>query len=244
MRLSSGFLAIGFAVTLARASVATAAPIQLVANGGFETGDFTGWTISDQAGGSGSFFINAQGAVSPFSGFATVANAAGGAFYAITDQGGPGTHVITQTIVVPASSSVLLSVDYFVNDWSDLGPLGDQLDYTVVPTQFSTGDVLTAGAGPFDTGAGVLFNIGQGVGDNLVPKPHDWATLVFDLTALLGGGGTFQLRFAEADNQLFLNLGIDNVSVLADPVPEPASLLLLGSGVAGLVARRYRRRSS
>ena len=48
--------------------------------------------------------------------------------------------------------------------------------------------------------------------------------------------------FAEADNQLFYNLGVDNVSILATSnVPEPTSLLLLGVGLAGIrVLRRSR----
>jgi hypothetical protein len=59
----------------------------------------------------------------------------------------------------------------------------------------------------------------------------------FDLTNAVGGGGTFQIRFAEVDNLNVFNLGVDNVSIQASSsvVPEPKSwgalaLILLGVG--------------
>jgi hypothetical protein len=66
---------------------------------------------------------------------------------------------------------------------------------------------LTSGATPFDTGAGVLENlyIGADAGGN----PHPYTHYVFDITSLVGGG-TFQIRFAEVDNQLFFNLGVSS----------------------------------
>jgi PEP-CTERM motif-containing protein len=38
------------------------------------------------------------------------------------------------------------------------------------------------------------------------------------------------------DNQGFLNLGVDNVSLSAAPVPEPGSLALLAMGALTLVS--------
>ena len=37
-------------------------------------------------------------------------------------------------------------------------------------------------------------------------------------------------------------IGLDNVSLTADPVPEPATMLLFGTGLAGLVGARTRRK--
>ena len=76
------------AVVVTSATLAAAAPIELVANGDFETGSLTGWTVTDQAGGSGTWFIGTPGSTTPMSGLPTAVNPAGGSFYAVTDQGG------------------------------------------------------------------------------------------------------------------------------------------------------------
>ena len=210
-------LAKALAVVIASASLAVAAPIELVTNGDFETGSFTGWTVTEQAGSfPGGWFIDIPGTATPLSGFLTEANPAGGSFYAVTDQEREGSRSLTQTIVVPVGSQVILSFDYFVNDWNGPGPLGNVLDFNIVPTQFATADILAAGAGPFDTGAGVVANLVYAGGDT---PPNAYTTFSQDITALVGGGGTFQLRFAESDNQGNFNFGLDNVSVVATPVP-------------------------
>lgn len=102
---------------------------ELITNGGFETGTFLGWTEFDQAGGSGSWFVSSS-TTAPLSGLSTVGPASG-SFYAVTDQTGPGAHVLLQSFTVaPGSSSVILSFDMFVNDY-DGGPFTGPLDYTV-----------------------------------------------------------------------------------------------------------------
>jgi len=208
---------------------------QLIINGGFETGGFAGWTVADQAGGSGSFFVTGA-ATTPLSGFATVGPRSG-TFYAVSDQTGPGTHALIQSFIVPVgSSSVILSFDMFVNDQSGVGPIVNPagLDFNAFPNQHARVDILTATATPFATGAGVLANFYLGI--DAGTSPHPYTSYLFDITPLVGAGGTFQLRFAEVDNQFFFNQGVDNVGIMASGVPEPMSLLLLGSGLAGLAA--------
>ena len=62
-----------FGATLVLASwTVQAAPIELITNGDFEAG-LAGWTITDQAGGSGSWFASAPGAATPLSFTATSA---------------------------------------------------------------------------------------------------------------------------------------------------------------------------
>jgi hypothetical protein len=218
---------------------------QLLVNGDFETGDFSGWTVTDQADGSGSWYISSPGAVSPISGYATAANPAGGSSYAVTDQTGPGAHVLTQSFTVaPGTSSVVFSFQMFANDQSGAGPVVDPsgLDFTTggtfAPNQHARVDLLSGSAGAFDTGAGVLANFYLGIDPG--PTPNPYTNYSFDITALVAAGGTFQVRFGEVDNLLFFQHGVDNVSVDAtNGVPEPGSLALLGLGLAGLgIARR------
>jgi hypothetical protein len=217
-----------------------AAPTELITNGGFETGAVTGWAVTDQAGGSGSWFVDTLGTTTPISGSAALAAGGAGTFYAVSDQPGPGTHSLTQAFTVPwPALSATLSFDMFVNDWNT-GPLINPagLDYTAPLNQHARVDILTAVAGAFDTGAGVLANYYLGVDGG--PDPHAFTHYVFDITGIVGAGGTFQLRFAEVDNQFFFNQGVDNVSILAEPVPAPGAILLgsIGVGVVSWLRRR------
>jgi hypothetical protein len=77
-------------------------------------------------------------------------------------------------------------------------------------------------------------------------NPHPYTNYAVDITALVGGGGSFMLRFAEVDNQLFHQLGVDNVSIDAsgggNGSPELSTWMLLAcSGLAGVVLRRRRK---
>ncbi len=214
--------------------------VELITNGGFETGDFTGWSLFDQAGGSGSFFVD-NTTSTPLSGSPTV-GPAGGSFYAVSDQNGPGAHVLLQSFTINPASTAILSFSMFVNDQSGVGPIVNPagLDYTANPNQHARVDILRAGADPFSTNpADVLANFYLNVDPFNNPNPY--TNYSFDLTGLVGAGGTFLLRFAEVDNQLFLNQGVDNVSIDGSPVGVPESgstVLLLGAGLLGMAGIR------
>ena len=170
------------------------------------------------------------------SNISTVGTAANGSFYAVTDQTAPGTHVLLQSFVVPVNVvSMTLSFDLFANDY-DGGPIINPagLTHTAGANQHTRVDILTASAGAFSTSAGdVVSNHYLGVDPGA--DPHSFSSLSINLTGLTPGA-TYQLRFGGTETQFFLNMGVDNVSILADTavVPGPSGLILLATAIAPL----------
>jgi hypothetical protein len=204
----------------------------LFVNGGFETGDFTGWTASVEGGSQGSLFVQ-SGTGTPISGNSTVGPSSGN-FYALTDQGGGGAYALTQSFTVGAGFNGVLSFDLFANDYAGTTIVGP-LTHTGGAVEFATVDLLTGGADPFSTApADVLQNFYSGSDAGANPNP--FTTYTFDISNILSAGGTFQIRFGEADNQFFFNMGIDNVSLTA--TPEPATLFLFAPALVGLIGLR------
>lgn len=84
-----------------------------------------------------------------------------------------------------------------------------------------------------------IFLGAQASGGGFGPNPADFVGVDPALVALLNNsriGVTFRLN---ANSDFSLSFG----QIAPTAVPEPASLLLVGSGVASAVGRRYRRRS-
>jgi cysteine-rich repeat protein len=79
-------------------------------------------------------------------------------------------------------------------------------------------DLLSAGSSPFDTTGAILGNYYLGVDPG--PTPNPYLSYSFDILGAAPPGGTYEIRFAEVDNQLFLHQGIDNVSVTASLLEE------------------------
>ena len=200
-----------------------AAAANLITNGGFETGDFTGWTVTDVAGGNGAWFVTGNGAASAINGFAQPTLVGGGGFSASTDQSGPGSHTISQTFAALAGTQYVLSFDARAADASGQGPIGFGTDFAFDPNQHVQVTV---------NGDEALIYYGI-----LTP---DWAHYEFDISDAIAKDGIYTLAFTEVDNQGFLNEGLDNVSLGVAGVPEPATwaLMLLGFGAAGAMLRR------
>src|SRR5215217_8064390 len=183
-----------------------------VPNGGFETGDFTGWNVRNQIDGSGDWFVY-SGTLSPLSGF-TIAAPPQGNFAATTDQGGPGTHVLYRNIKLESGMEHELSFYlYYRNRAGEFFPR-NTLDFRVEPNQQYLVDILRPRANPLalnsDDTLTRLFRTRAGDPNRLDPT-----LLTFNLTRF--AGRTVRLRFAEVDNQDFFQASVDRVSVTSTP---------------------------
>lgn len=160
----------------------------------------------------------------------------------MTDQGGPGSHVLYQDFVVPTDVTIAtISFQHFISNQAGVFSNPNSLDYNVIPNQQARVDIIdpTIDADPFTMNvAAILANLFQASADGA------YTVLTADVTALFAAnaGATLRLRFAEVDNQLFFNNGIDAVSIVGQAVPEPATLALLSVAALG-VGRRMRRRA-
>ncbi len=231
----------------AAASAALSTPAfaaELITNGGFETGTFAGWSSNVQSGSNGNRTIAAVGASGPISGSPTAANGAGGNFFALSDQGGPGAYSLTQLFTIASgTTSAILTFQMFNQNQAGAGSVNPAgLDYTFSPNQHARVDILTAGASAFSTAPGdIVANLYLG-DDGSGVQPY--LNYNFNLLGLgLTAGNSYQIRFGQVDNQFFFQQGVDNVSIIGSAVPEPASWALMIAGF-GLVGGAMRRRST
>jgi hypothetical protein len=182
-----------------------------VPNGGFETGDFTGWNVRNQIDGSGDWFVY-SGTLSPLSGF-DIAAPPQGNFAATTDQTGPGSHVLYRNIKLASGMEHRLSFYLYYENRAGEFFTPRTLDYTVFPNQQYRVDILRPKANPFtvdpDDIRATLFRTRVGDPNSLPPT-----LMTFDLTRF--AGKTVRLRFAEVDNQFYFLASVDRVRVRSD----------------------------
>ncbi len=229
-------------------SIGGAANAATVVNGGFETGDFTGWTVLQQSGSVGDWFIT-NGKSSPLKGF-PIPSPSQGSFFSVTDQFRPGSRVLFQDIVLEAGFTHELSFDWFAQNHSGGGLIdAGTMAFNQGANQHFRVDLVSAGFndwfGP-SSDAGVLANILFPVAE---PSPvNGFNTTTFDLTEW--AGSTVRLAFRQVDNEFFFKAGVDAVSIQSEPtsestsVPEPASVLgLLAVGVGCVSLKKSKLKS-
>ena len=208
-------LAAAMGITLF-AGAAQAAYMDIAVNGGFETGDFTGWTQFP-----GSLGTAGQTVVAP-------GNASG--FAANLNEPNPAANIIKQANLLPGAWTLGQQVDV-------------QFD---IRGSAAAGGVFFAEAFSELSGGGVSKSEILGGGPLFPNADSSvWTTYNFSFNVGPDSSGGITLQFnaaCGADANCVSNYFVDNVSIKADvsAVPVPAAVWLFGSGLLGLigVARR------
>ncbi|QQX78099.1 MULTISPECIES: HYR domain-containing protein [Aequorivita] len=176
------------------------ATTEYIQNGGFETGDFSGWSVVDS--GSGSYYLN-DGTYTPISGAGALAPISGN-FDVVTDQSGPGLHLLSQPFTVPSD------VQSAIVSWNDR--IRNNAGVFSDPNQEFRVDLVDAS-----------MNVIQEVYST---NPGDPSTQIgpnfrqYDLTALLQtlSGQVVSLRFSEQDDLGNFNLTLDDISFVIENI--------------------------
>lgn len=200
---------------------------ELITNGNFETGDFTGWTVNNLSGGAWSVVPTTNPkTLSPIIPIGT--SAANGNGIAVFNQTSTSSTaaIIIQSFTVPVGATATVSFDLFSSSTNigfvPISPPGAPIN-PGNPFNFVRVDILTGAANSLDTGAGVVQTLYDNM-DTIIgsvgPNSPTRNFLSYSIMVpALSVGGTFQLRFAAEDgllNQLFA--GVDNVSITTSEV--------------------------
>ena len=188
------------------------ASANLITNGDFETGHLTGWTHSgdvDVVKFSPSSFLGRWAKVQGMNGY----------FALLGGDTSSGNSTLSQNFTVSGATSIRLAFDYAF-DYLDLNSSAND---TFMALTTYTGDVV----GTITMRKLLSSCLGANYGHyeetfNLNPAWTLNASMSFTLSEV---GGLFSGRTNSV-------VGIDNVNVA--PVPEPATILLLGMGLLGL----------
>ena len=196
--LAAAAFACAAMVMLVPAALA-AAPQQLMVNGSFETGDFTGWGTHDLTVPYDALGVRGAGAGN--FGFASAPT--DGSYVADNgfDGGGPGTIAIWQDVSIPAGNQATLTFDWRAA-WNVFFGLSRTLDFVVEPggggTPMETTNLVTT---PNNTGS----NSDTGAQSS-----------TFDLSAY--AGSTIRVKVVATIPQNFTgpaHMQVDNFSLLA-----------------------------
>ncbi len=203
-----------------------------VANGSFETGDFTGWTMTPQAQSAGEWTVN-TGTSSPDSQH-EIPGPSCATHQAVYDQQDESSAVLYQDLTLEAGETHTLTFTHWYQNFAmeepadvsglvhahvDSPPVWgspDTLDfqYDGVNQQYRV-DIMKPSAEPTSVDpADILQTVFQTQDSS--PATLDPTPVSVDLSAY--AGQTVRLRFAAVDNESFLLVGVDCVSLTSTPI--------------------------
>lgn len=205
-------------MAVAACSQLSATQIELTTNGGFETGDTSGWQYFP----TGSSSFNVTNDAAPGSTFAAELfnNAPGSA--AVIKQANLG--------IGQVSPGDTVSISFYAKGSGADGGVSFAEFFSELDGGGTSANEILFGGGPL-----ALTNEYQLFQTTAIAGPDVSGGVTLQLTATTGAiQGSTQVLF------------LDNVSVSIEgtPIPEPASVILAGVGLLGVVGvARYRRRS-
>jgi hypothetical protein len=218
---SAIFAGIVFLALLVPASAGAAT----VVNGDFEIGSLSGWHVyaTEAEGEPFAGWFAYSGTLSPYG--EVIAPPPQGSFAATSDEEGPSTHVLYQDVTLePFFSHTLNMVIYYHSDAPIAVPTPNSLDWNIGPAnQQYRVDVINPSAPIESLGTGnVLMNIfATRKGD---PEEMGPTSITANLTRF--AGQTIRLRFADVNNEGFLNSSADAISIVSTP---PSNTFTLGA---------------
>jgi hypothetical protein len=182
---------------------AAAIPAEYITNGNFETGTFSGWSVTNS--GSGNWIIN-NGIIDP-DGPTTPQVPILGRYDAMTNQFGPTLHTLSQQITIPSN---IISADL---KWMDR-----IFSHTNLQDPFQEAHVQIRDS----TGTSVIAEIwSTNNGDpQIQPGPN---TRSFDVASILKSfeGQTVTITIQANVQQFYFNYIIDNISLLIETNQSP-----------------------
>lgn len=177
-------------------------------NGGFESGTLAGWRTAE-LGITGDGWSVATGTVSPVSSFPIPAPPQG-RWQAVTDQTGPGSHILYRDIVVK-DDDLGLRMKLWYQNLANVFFTPRTLDPFSRPNQQLRVDLIRPHAPvrsmEADDVLATIFRTRVGDPSQMGPR-----VLRRDLSRY--EGRTVRLRIAEVDNQFFFQAGVDAVRVV------------------------------